>query len=271
MAFRKRVFAGRNGSRPFKRSRFTNRFRFRNARFKGRRNGTMMSGQMGNVSRSGFRKRMIPKRVYRSLLMKDTMFKPHFRSVFTNAFTLTTPLGLGQASFFDSVALSAVTPFWTVAGGAQPIDLGVPVAIFDPSSIVLRGGLSRITFTNNSTADSVRIQLYVMWAQDSADASTIPPNGTLVPTSWEPTVAPDLTNNFKMMYRREFILLPGSRPMCISHRYKPQKIDSHEFLNASSKLHFMYTLEQTSNVNLGAESVTVVLDYNLSFVGDVLA
>jgi len=265
MAFRrKRVSA------PFRRNvkKRTTKGKFvRRRRFGGNRSLTSRSAQFGKAAYNGFRTRKTSVKTFRNWLWRDTAYKAHYRSIAGFSGNVSTTNDTTLATFGANRALfNTVADFWVPLGGANPIDLGTPVPTFG-ETIILRGGISRITFASNSTDDAVRVRCWAVWANPNPTLNNISP----VPIEWEPSCFEDFKRFGKIMDMREIMLIPGSRPFDMTWRYKPQKIDK-EIFNTSngSQLYWMYTVSQCNNTELipAAETVTVTISYNVSFSAD---
>lgn len=270
-------------SRPFTRSVRTKRggSRFRRStrraggrsRF-GRRNGRVLTAYNANNSANNFRSKKISRRRWNNMLWNNTLQKPHFRSLQASATSITTPVGLGalvNATFGieSMLKLAGVNPFWTVAGGAIPIDETTAVPLFSQSSIVLRGGLTTIAFTNTSQVDTVRIRVWALMAKERVEGGVLPAVGAAVTREWDPSLVPDFSQSFRVMYSKEVMLLPGSRPLEIKHRHRLQKIDFDTFVNEDGlQPFFAYTAANMSTIDAAAEVAQVIISNNLSFAGD---
>lgn len=267
--FRKRVRAPRRFSR-------STRMR-RTGRFKGRRSGGSRFTGSSNV-RTGydasnanitFRRKKTSLRSYRNNLLRTTQFLPHYRSVGAEVtpFVVSTPLaGSNSATVAAISALSGSTPFWLSTGGAQPVDNAGTVPIFSPSSIVIRGGKVKLTCTNRSTDETLRVRVWVVFAKANQTQVTIP---TTVPIGWDPTMIPDFVQAYKMLFGREVLLLPGARPMEVEAKLKPQKIDFDTFLNeANGKLVWIVSVSETDDSDGSASLLGVTAHHSLSFSGD---
>lgn len=276
--FRKRIFASRFATRNVRRKVSTNRYairnRFRNTRSRFSRFSSRtasVNAQLGNSTSFGYRKRMIPKRAWRSALLNETRFKAHYRSLRDVGLTFGVPAGVTTATVGVIIPLPGTNPFWLAANGAQPIDLAIAVPIFDNSSIVLRGGVARISFSNNDlTSDSYRLRIWGMWSKSNGSPTSLPAGP--VPTMYDPTVTADLASQeLTIAYFRETFLLPGNKPYEIFHRFKPQKIDFNAYTNDNLKFFWFFTISQTSDVLAVSPGVTIVSSTSVSFAGDVLA
>lgn len=261
MAFkRKRVYAPRRTVKRRMNGKFSRR-----RRFTSRRNRVnVTSGQLGNWTNNGFRTRRIGRSQWRHLLWNDTLFKQHWRSLGSSASTQTTDLNPDVVTI---VVLQALPDsFWTVAGGTQPADTGVVPPGFS-GDIILRGGKSVISFTNpgnNDTGDAIRLRLWMVWTTRNPPAV-----GTVFPVSsvhgWDPSMIADFAVFGKVIGEREMFLLPGSKPMEVTYRYKPRKVDQAIHNVGGEQLYWVFAID---GMNTGADSIILQASHSLSFSGD---
>lgn len=249
-------------SRYRKRRRVTGRFR-RTAR-------TNTNRSSFGISSGGYRTRRTSSRQWRSILWRNTIASTHYRSIGTGVdYPLFTPNNTSQASFFR------ITPgatFWLAGSGAQPIDAGGTVPIFN-GDIILRGGIVKLTLTNTPNADGlgsdpVRVNVFAIWTNKFYNSGyTLP---TVVPLTWDPQVLPDFVTYGKVLYRKDFLLKGDGEVAEITHRMRVQKIDKAIFNAGGSRLEFFILLSQTSNTEAVAasESVSVQNSINFSFSSD---
>lgn len=174
-----------------------------------------------------------------------------------------------------SATLVTIIPgnsFWTVAGGAQPIDAGGAVPTFN-GDIVLRGGVSSMCLTNrvNPTdtmpSDPVRVVIFTVWAKSNPAVLAFP---LTVPLSWDPSVVPDFDRYGRVLSRKEAILKGDGECLEVFFRHKIQKIDQAVFNSNGSRLHWFILLSQTSNTEAvpTAETVDIVHSISYSFTAD---
>lgn len=262
MAKRKRVMAPRRNVRR----RFTRKSRMpRRAIIK---SYTTQSGSGGSVN---FMNRRQSTRRYRNIIWNDSILKTHYRSISAQAVDQATPNNVIQSRFNRIKALeNGVGLFWTVAGGAMPADGGVAVPGFG-TSITLRGGVSRLTLTTNSTDDTVRVRVWAVWT--SLNPSGIPAAAD-VPLDWDPSIIPSFRRNVgKVLFSKEAMLLPNGGGVTCTYKFRVQRIDQEVFNNNGNTLFWFYTICQTKNNDIGplAEIVTAVSSFNVSFVGDEIS
>lgn len=264
--FRKRV--GAPLRRPmFKRRRFIRRRRF--GRFS-RRVTSVSTNSTRAISAAGFRSRRIRPRVYRSMLWRDTQSEPHWRSVFSSGAVITTPNNITDSTV---TVIRALQDFYTIAGGAQPIDSGVAVPNFG-QDIVLRGGVCRLTLANPNPdiaavggGDTIRCRVFAVWTTKNTDLGVWPPS---VPSLWDPSIITDFSRYFKVLFSREFMMEPNGRAFDVSFRHRLKKIDKNEFQNNNNQLFWIVLTNQITNADVLAESITAVVSHNVSFTADQL-
>lgn len=269
--FRKRVYGSAFGRRPgrvSKRRRVTRRTR-------GRRNSktSTITGQSGVAKSFGFRTRRVRPRTFRRMLWRDTLNSTHYRSAFDILNVNNAPATVTNAN----AALYQALPgngFWLVTGGLQAHDTGVAPPTFT-GDITIRGGLIRCALANESTADSVRVKVYLIWANKNPDPSKVVTGGALS-TMADPSLFADFDEFGKVVMMREMTLLPLSNPVEIFHRLRVQKVDQGEYLpapgpviNSGGSQFYWYVLtSKMSSVAGGTVPVRIVTSHNLSFSGD---
>lgn len=265
--FRKRVRA----NAPFKRV----VRRRRAVRFKGRsrttRSGTVRTGYTGANSNITFKRKRFNRRRWKRDLYKHTQFKQTFRSVNNAGFTIAIPVTFNAVFSLTNGAIGGLAnPFWTSGGGAVAVDLAGVVPIFSPSSIILKGGMSKITISSAATSDAIRVKVWALWSKSRPDfTNNLPAINTEVPADWDPSVHPDFHESFTVLFGREVLLLPGARPMEVSYRYKCRKVDFDEFINeGGNQLLWAITVSELGNADAVGTLIQVRTSHNLAFVGD---
>jgi len=274
--FRKRTYAtynaGRlgasNGTRAFKRRRFT-----RNKRIKrsgGRRTTDYTSLNLRGHA-VGFRGRKTSRRAYKRHIWNSTVFKTHYRSILTLSTESdhVTPSSFvtGTLVFHNMYRTIGAEPFWTAAGGAQEIDQGDGVPEFG-DEIILRGGKFTYTISNRSTND-IKVKLWRFTTGNNPDLTLIP--GDLAPQdkAWDPSVIPDFYTQVGKPFMAREVVIEGGNSYTFVTRFKSQKIDQNAYENNSRS---PYIMALVSNVgNSVANDFEVNRSYNLSFSGDVSA
>lgn len=227
------------------------------------------SGEYGKTYSTGFKTKKTKGTKYRRHLWDSTLYKAHFRSIAGLSAIVSTPNDTIQATLERRRALfNGIDNFWTAAGGSTTIDAGVAVPTFG-RTIVIRGGILRLTITNNSTDDTLKVKVWLVWANPTTESPIATP--ATVPFEWDPSCSADFTQFGKVMAQRETTLLPLSRPMEVVWRLQPQKIDRDTFGgNAGRQFFWWYSIGQLNNTEIvpAAESATVINTFNISFVGD---
>lgn len=277
MAFmRKRVFASAfnrngasNGTRAFKRRRFTNTRRRRINRRGGRRTLDYTSlNTRGHAV--GFRGRKTSRRAFKSHLWNSTLFKTHYRSILTVSDPSLTPASntTGTVSFYNMYNFGpGQSPFWVAAGGAQEIDNGDGVPEFG-DEIVLRGGKFEINIQNESSTD-MKIKIWRFTTGNNPDLTLIPPDLAPQDQMWDPSVIPDFYTQVGKPFMSREVVIEGGNSYTFTTRFKSQKIDQNAYDNNSRAPFIMVFVGNTSAA--GANGYNIKRGYNLAFSGDVSA
>lgn len=224
-----------------------------------------------------FRGKKTSLRAYRNRLWNDTLFKPHYRSLFdtTEVFILT-PNNTNQATL---AIYNALPTFWV--SGLQQLDSGVTPPLFR-GDIILRGGLARISLSNNRDianspdTDNVRVTVYGVWT--TALPQTPLPLPATVSTMWDPSVVTEFEKFGKVLFKKECILKADGDSVQIDFKFKVQKIDQGIFSQAivngprGQTLVWMVLASQMSNQEAtpAVEGISVVTSHNLSFSADAI-
>lgn len=246
--------------RPMMRTRFYRRSR----------GDQVVSAQAGNIVSTRYRGGFLRRKRYQAALIRETLFQPHYRSLLTTSFTQLTPVGVNAATKTGAISLlPTVNPFWTVAGGALPIDDTIGVPTFDESSIVLRGGRTEVTVAVPGN-DAIRLRVYLLWFKENTTYTAF--NAlTSVPTMWDPSHFTDWNQTYKIISSKEYILLPASRPLSLIHKLKPEKIDFNAYTAGQKMLVYCFTMQQVTDVDVLPGSVIFTVSHSLSFTGDSTA
>jgi len=256
MAFkRKRVYAPRrNGAK--KRKTFKRRMR---------RGGKAIADYTSLNTKGtiiGFRGRKTSRRAFKKHLWYLTLFKPHYRSIFTVGSDISMPTNDVAVTIFGLNMYKLTTdPFWVVAGGLLAIDTGITPPLFS-GDIILRGGVYTVTFANLSSND-IKLRLWVTKSVPDPAFTLVPSSASL---SWDPSCSPDFNSQVGKVYDNRTVTIEGGNSYSFSKRFNVQKIDQ-----------VTYTLEGNSPIiyaaacNMGnstANTLRVVKSYNLSFSAD---
>lgn len=260
---------------PVRRSRRSGRIkrvrRSRRSKRRSKRGSRVISAQKGNYINTKYKKSKYSPRHYRSELLRNTLFKGHYRSLQTNPFTFNTPAGLGSAAKTGVITLLPfVNFFWTAAGGALPIDNAVPVPTFDDASIILRGGRTEVTVAVPGV-DAIRLRMFKIWVNKNA-GPTIAAFTALVnvPTLWDITHFVDHQQFCKVLSSKEYILLPGSRPVAFNDFFRPRRIDLNSYVSEEETLGYVFTVSKCTNNSAAIAPVEFTVSHSISFSGDVI-
>jgi len=250
MAFkRKRVYAPRRGG--FKKKRTTRRFSRRGG-------GTKSSTRWtGGIKDNAFRSRKVSRSTWKRMLWNNTLQMQHWRSVGAQSGSFGTPATLTTCQIFAFTGDdNGVGVPWTIAGGLQaPVNL--------VHNIVLRGGINRITVTNDSAVTTpLKCDVYGMITNDSADFVTIP---TSAPIGWEPTVMQDFNADVGTIVSSRSFVLGNQDSVTQSFRRRIMKVDASEW--TAGKRRFFWIVVIHNLETTAAQNVTMVRSYNTSFCG----
>lgn len=232
----------------------------------------VVSAQAGNIVSTRYRTRFLRRTRYQAALLRDTLFQAHYRSLLTTSFTQTTPVGVNAATKTGLISLLPVSPnpFWTVAGGALPIDSGKAVPTFDTSTIVIRGGRSEVT-VGVPGLDAIKLRVYKVWTKPDSNPEHATFNALVsVPTLWDPSHYVDFGQHFKLLSSHEYVLLPGSRPLSLINTIRPQAIDLNAFNLFEKHVCYVFTLQQLTDSDVLPASVIFTVSNSLSFTGDAI-
>lgn len=212
-----------------------------------------------------FRTRRTSRFRFRRQLWSASQLKSHWRTIGSNAFTISTPTNLTSATL--AVFLSAPS-FWTVLGGTQQEDAGVAVPTFN-GDIILRGGVTRLSVTNKYSlvaGDPVRVTIFTVWNQPTVPGFVFPSN---VPITWDPSCFPDFQRNGKVLSRKDAILQTAGESVEVYYRHKVQRIDQGVYFNNGARIAFFVLISQMSDSDAGVAQVCdVVTSHSYSFAAD---
>lgn len=256
--FRKRTYAGKSSKRAFKKRRTA--FKRRSAKT------TSYSTQSTRGNTFGFRTKKIGYKRYKNHLWNSTLFKSHYRSIFSDNAALTTPVDGGLAGSIIYQAIDPGARFWTAAGGAIDIDGGTMPLFTD--DIILRGGVCDMTIENTdaTSTDIANIGVYFVKSSDIPDLSSF--NVTTRPRGWEPSAYPEFKEKVgKILQKWEVSIKPGEQ-YSFKRRLGVQKIDIGAWTSYGTG-RFYWILVYNSINDTGA-SFTHSISFNVSFVGDTV-
>jgi len=275
---RKRVYAPRRRGRSMaKRRRTTRRYarRYRSRAQRGRSTAFTTKSQ-GAYNDQVFRARRLSKAAWRRTLYRETQTKTHYRSVYTTStIVATTPVGMtGQSFKFLQcwINYSTSAKFYESGAGAFHPDRSVGVPTFDPSSIVVRGGLVKLNCTcDQINVNPVRCRMWLVWATTDPIAQQVTDLTTgTKPLMYRPNDQPDFMFQFgRIMAYREAMLLPNEG-VEMSYRLKPMKIDLTQITAGGNLPYFIVAVSQMNDQNVTAETVACNVSHSMSFSGDAV-
>jgi len=182
--------------------------------------------------------------------------------------------------------MAAGTEFWKTAGGMNDPSFGItPIwqqapgaGIFDPITVVLRGGRLFITVANPQ-ADTVNVRIQLFWVKgsmrnttDSAVSNTVQDWLTAItgagarPIGWDITQAPDFD---QYMYRPVIdkqVSLQQGQDVSVFYKIKPVKIDCASFQRGAhyTPIWGIYC-GQSMDIDTAGETLTCTFGHNLTF------
>lgn len=224
------------------------------------------TAQSTTAPRFGFRSRRLSRRRFKSLLWNSTIAKNHYRSLSVfNQSTIAGPVaGFGVVVPYSM--LRHAVPFFAAAN-VQSTDVGVTVPLSWNGDIIVRGGQFSATISIPSTsADVIRIKVWLVWANNNPNTAT-----TIVPVlaqadAWDPSVNPDFKEFGRVTETRESLLNYINNSVDFVWRLPVLRIDQGIY-NVGG--HQPYLFVQASNqTSAAAVTVTVLRRYNLSFSAD---
>jgi len=276
---RKRIYASRGGTSRMAKRRRTTRRPLRRRRYRTQRGRTtaFTSKAQGAYNDQVFRARRLSKANWRSTLYRETQTKVHYRSIFTSAtFTVTAPLGMSTQQF--NVTQCLINPLTSAAflvsgGGAISTDSGIGVPDFDNSSIVLRGGMLKLSATLDDNAVNVcRVRIWLVWARQRPLGTQLTNlTGTAKPIMYRPNDQPDFQQLFGriMLYREA--MLDKNQGVEVNYRLRPMKIDETVFTLGGNVPYWIVSNSQMNDRNAATETVACVASHSLSFAADAVS
>jgi len=263
MAFgRKRTYASRNTSAlgPSKR-----RKTFGRRRRYSKRSNTITSKSSYGTS-FGYKGKKVSRSRYRRTLWNATTAKTKYRSIVARLTTSTAPIGgVTQVnSVFNALQNAAGDMFWTSVGGALNTEDSI-VPLFEPDSIVIRGGMLTMKCNNDSAvADPVVVRVWLY--RNHSDFSGGNWAGTF-PAGFDPTMSLEPSKNLgKLCVFKEFIL-ENSNMGEVSYRLPMMEINSINFQAGLQGYFWLTSVHAPAGL---ASNVQLNNGFNLSFVGDVV-
>jgi len=208
------------------------------------------NSQRGNTSMQGYRGRKMPYKRYLRNMYNSTQFKEHHRSLDTTAVGASSNVSNTAANVYVNSMIK--DDFWLPAGGSiNPI---VP-----DKDIFIRGGVCSITYRNNGDSP-LTIKTWKIFRHTTAVFNISSPRNAM----WDPTCVDDFERFWNIRGSFQCIIEPGDQNT-ITHYIGKRKVEDADF-NAGYRRDYWIT---TINGTVGAaQSVTILVGHNLSFVAD---
>lgn len=262
----------RRRSRPFRRTTLRRRYgRKRPRSLRDRFQAT------SDINRGGWnfkRKRFNPK-AYRKALWRSSEAGQKYRTANAVASILATPLNRFNMNAYWIARIQdsgGGSRFWQDAGGLY-VGNEVPVTTdFGGSDLFIRGGVTRILFSNPIGGFPVRV---CTWLAKTTQNGTPPANPFGVPQGWDPSLPDEAllpTDPNRDVYKfytfwgaQDTILKPGEvfeRSVPI----KAQKVDQDQWINTRGRDFWIVAVQNVATNN--TLSVDCTTSWNASFTGD---
>ena len=244
--------------------------RRRKRRFQGRRRAPKQSAVTSKSSTGSagtfFRARKLSSWKFRAELWRQTMFKPHYRSLggtWQNQVTALNPI-IVHGYMWEAMSI-AFTPFWVAGGGARELDAGVTPPASYAGDIILRGGTLSVNVKSNADpGDPMDVHIFLIRRSQKPVAWV---NPTALARGFETTIIPDWQQDVgRIVAQRKFILESGTQCK-FSKRLRIQKLDQGAFFDSLGRYNWLIIV---GNVGTTAINSTVTMTWNLAFSGDAL-
>jgi len=236
-------------------------------------------------------KHRISKRSYNHILWNLTVPKTHYRSALAIAQNLPLPVttGVGNWNVFAAYPMTETSPFWTVAGGIQPLAFSVVPAppVLNPQTVIIRGGMTRLAFRNTSTdSDTLRVRIqkvyYKQQKRNFSDGNDVAPasewlnqtiinfnNGSGVSLGSSETLTLQDSADYDEYFYRPIddkeMLLQQAEEFEVKEKLRVKKIDCDQYTRGAKyfPVYFIYVGNQ---VAAGAgQTFNIISSFNLSF------
>jgi len=218
-------------------------------------------------------------RRWRSGLYRDTMFKPHYRSVFfaTQTGGTGTTLGFGVPErILPELGSSTSDGFWMANGGVVPIDRNVTTPDF-LGDITLRGGkIGCSVQVSDGVVDVIACNVWLVFIQQGKrDPASFAGLSASQPFGWDPMAEPDFSTGCGKVLKKWSAILNYNNPgLIIEHKLRPRKIDAAWYLTDSTaptstpSNQFCFIIHCVSLDSSTNNQFRVGRSHNLSFSAD---
>lgn len=272
-------------TRKRSRSNFGGRFAKRRRVFRRRRTGkrtTTFTNQAsyGSGALSMFRRKPFSARRFRNEIFKDTMWKPHYRSIRSISFIGSTN-GLGLSTvrsdiFMDMPLQPSGSDFFTTAGGAVNVD-GAAMPLFTTSGIMIRGGSIWATIMNIEVdiagefhAEAMRVKF---WFGYTVPRPAVLPS-TLFPSqndnSWDPTIVSDFQSRIGKIYYQTEVLLRNGECFEFKRKLRASKLNYDDFKLQGGNPFIMVQVVNLKHEPTNNSFFSYKSGYNMAFSGDAV-
>lgn len=245
---RKRTYAPKRGK--FKKRRTTRRRRGYNSN-----SATRWTG--GTTDTGLFRTRRVSIKKWRRQLWDATNMMTHMRSVGAQTHATATPASLITCTIsFVTGDDNGVAVPWDPSGGL--------IGVAFQNSIVMRGGMHKITCTNDTAITTpLVLTIFGILSGDGYNPAGFP---TSAPIGWEPSLFEDFKPKIGSVVCRRSYIMGNQDTVTLSYRRKIHKIDESEWI--AGKRRFYWIIVSNNVETAVAQSVTVVRSFNYSLTGD---
>lgn len=265
-------------------------------RRKGRKTSSYSTRSTGASGAFTHRGRKLSKRSWRNALWRQTLVRPHYKSINASLTTFNTPVAItdvtagmlpclpvggtkSDLAFWKvNTSINQNVQFYQIETAGTSLSNWAGLGNDDPVECIIRGGRYYININCNSTNDPVNVRVQLAFSKTSRRT----PGGTTgntqeswvgtvdsfspKPLTWTYDTQPDYSEYFHPpVLDRVFRLLPGE-DMSIVKSIKPVRIHCHQHRDQGGwyPYWFVYCSQSATNV-AGVATVGFVTGYNLSF------
>jgi len=218
-------------------------------------------------------------RRWRNAIYRETMFKPHYRSVYfgTQIGGTGTNIGFGVPQvIFPELGDTTTDGFWMANGGVIPIDRNVSIPDFI-ADITLRGGkIGCQVQVSDGVVATIACNVFLIFIQqgkrsplDFAGLTASQPYG------WDPMAEPDFATGCGKVLKKWSAVMNYNNPgLIIEHKLRPRKIDAAWYLQDSTSPastvsnQFAFIVHVVALDSSTNQQFRVGRTHNLSFSGD---
>jgi len=197
--------------------------------------------------------------------------KAHYRSIGSDSVARTTPANTTQCNV-DWIRADEIngSAFWTVAGGCQAIDQGVPVPTFQ-DDIILRGGKYTLTIANNidvlsaTNGDTLTVRVWLILCNEDGLPDDLV--DAALSREWDPTLYPDFRKLLGSVKLYRTIKIAPQDSFKVEYRDRVRKIDKNDYLEQHRVFFWLWSV--CNDGYAVASNYRATKSFNLSFSADV--